>query len=713
MDKETLTNHISNLGKHYFDNACRIVLRDIFHLRAINVDGSNDGGTDYAQIDSIGQRTPVAYQITTQKSDIKGKAYRDAKKAIDKLGVERYYFLSTYILEETELRVLESKIQSELSIQSICLDASSIAGLILSENLLNKFLDESNYPLPIQSGVGSYDYREMALHSYTLLSEDSKKLKEGIYDDTILYILSSRLTLSNEEIIDEVIKMLSLQGDKEHLITNRIGALFGQQKLQKDASGKVELSEKARLDLLSRKTIYERELSNLLSAQIDLFREHGVDWNVEDSKKISVWIANAFISEEFKNLKEVKASIIAHPIFQNLEVDGVDKINKYLIKTKKIQSNKTQKIVEDLLKLASNHPLITKITRASMYLALQGENPISAAKALGAARWSHFSILVEPTVAIPYLCSILYHGKINRYFDSAINSIKRAEELDSKLWIPFFYINECAGHLLHARKYNGIDLDEKELQYSSNAFVANYYALKQHGARLPSDFMDYLCSFSPSLKIEKYDRKNWVRAIMTDIQSILSRSNIEFIKTPFYQGEDCKNFEISYSSHLESLKVKKKKNLIDHDVWALQFSNDSIVEKGEHWIILTYDTSLITFGKTNDYKGWITSPINYLDLSATSKSLSETQFISLLHTVASYSERTLSIGARIMDRIILFASKEMQNWEFKQEIESFKKELISNIDLYPNQFQIDIKTDEFLESRGISLRIEEEESVDE
>ena len=37
MDLETLSNHISKLGKTYFDNACKIVLQDVFQLNAINV----------------------------------------------------------------------------------------------------------------------------------------------------------------------------------------------------------------------------------------------------------------------------------------------------------------------------------------------------------------------------------------------------------------------------------------------------------------------------------------------------------------------------------------------------------------------------------------------------------------------------------------------------------------------------------------------------
>ncbi|MBN1971498.1 MAG: hypothetical protein JW870_19190 [Candidatus Delongbacteria bacterium] len=713
MDKETLTNHISKLGKHYFDVACKIVLRDIFELSAINVDGKNDGGTDFSELDEYGKRTPVAYQITTQKTAIKNKAYNDAKKTIKKLGVNRYYFLTTYILSETELRKLENKISSELEIQSVCMDASTIASLILEENKLNKFLDETNAPLPSSQYKGHLDYRELALHSYTLLSSDSKQLKENIYDDTILFILSNNENLSEAEILEQVDEFLELDPNKEEIIKKRIGALFGKQKLAWSDNGNIELKLTAKDDIKSRKEIYQRELSNLVAAQTDLLADYKVEWKVEDSVKISVWLADTFITQQISNLKEIKASIVAHPIFSNFDNDGINKLKRYLLKKKNITPDNIEIIISDLLELASSHPLITKIVRASMYLALQGSNPISSAKALGASRWSEFNILLEPTSAIPYICSSLFKGNVNRYFDNAVLSVSRAKKLDSKLYIPFFYINECAGHLLHARKYCGLELNENELIYSGNAFVSNYYALKQAGIKVPEDFMDYLAVYSSAIRTEKGNIKNWVRELMTDIQSILNQSNVEFVSVPFYDHEKCKFFEEEYVYHLSNLEIEKPSHLINHDIWALQFTNDKIVNDNEHWIILTFDRSLIAFGKTEHYKGWITNPIKFLDITEARKALSENKFISLLHTVATYSEQTLSVGARIMDRIIMYASKEVQNWEFKQEIEKFKQELISSTKLDGDyQIEVDKRTDEFLKKKGIEIKINEDEAID-
>lgn len=709
MDVETLTNNISGLGKHYFEGACKLVLTEIFGLRVVNVDGKGDGGTDFTDFDGNGQRSLVAYQITTQKTDLKNKAYRDAKKSIEKLGATRFYYLTSFVLSESDARKIEHDITSELGIQSTCLSSNTIAGLIISDKLLNRFLDETNQPLPRDYSTNAADYREMALHSYTLLSDDAKDMKEGIYDDTVLLIVSENPGIAQDEILEKVKTLLVLDELRDDVLKRRIGALFGKEKLKRDANRNIILSDRSKNDIEQRKKIYDVEMSNMVAAQIDLLQDKcQVTWSVDDSKKVAVWIAEAFINDQIEKLKDIKASIVSHPLF-NIEGDGLAKVKSFLIKTKGVNKEEADVIVEEFVALASNHPLISKISKASVYLALEGGSPISKAKALGASRWSDFNMIVEPSVAIPHICSCLYKGKVNRSFDMSIRVVDRAKKLSIRLGMPFFYINECAGHLLQARKYDGLEFAEEELQYSGNAFVSNYYALKLQGIELPSSFMDYLATFSPAIRTENSNAKMWVRSLMTGIQSLLTRSGIEFIDVPKYTHDDCSVFEKEYSFRMEEFHLDKPAILINNDIWALQFTENKITQEGQHWIILTYDKSLISFGKTDKYDGWIANPPTFLNLTETFKPLSEAQFISLLHSVATFSERTLSVGARIMDKVVAYASKEMQDWKFKQEYEKFKKEAIKSIDINShNPYEaIDKKVEEFLKEQGVDLKTED------
>lgn len=712
MDQETLGNHLSRLSKHLFNNVCKIIVQDVFHEIAIDVDGKSDGGTDITTFTNDGQRKPIGYQMTTQKTDIKRKAYIDAKKTIDKLKAKRFYYFTTFFLNEIDARKIEHMIETDLEIPCTCLSSNQMAGLILSENLLNKFLDESAYPMPKGSNVENFDYRENALHSYTLLSSDSLKLKENIYDDSIQFILGNKGPLGEAEIINEVSRLLLLEERKEEILKKRLGAMF-LKKLHKTTDGKITLSLNSKNEFEARQRIYEQELCTLSSAQIDLFRnEYNVEWSLEDSKKMSIWIADATVAEQIKTLKEAKASIITNPIFEIAD-RGLEKIKNYLTQEKKMSKMSVDDCIKKVFDLASNHPLITKISRASVYIALEGANPVSSAKALGASRWSDIKILIEPTVAIPYCCSILYKDGINKFFDMSVRAIKRAKQLDATLAIPYFYINECAGHLLEARKYLEFDLNELELQYSSNAFIANYYSLKVQGEPLPTSLLEYLATFSTAIKTER-EKKDWVRTIMSDIQSILNKNGIEFISTPTYDHQTCAEFEKEYSHYLTEYELNKPSHLIDHDIWALQFTNDDIKKNNSHWIILTYDRSLTAVSKNDSYLGWITSPLRFLELTETAKPLSESHVVSLVHSVATYSERTLSAGARIIDRIIRYASPDTQNWLFKQEIDNFRKEVIESINLAePNYFDlIDQRTDEFLKKLGIKMEKDDNINVD-
>ncbi|WP_315022640.1 hypothetical protein [Capnocytophaga leadbetteri] len=200
---------------------------------------------------------------------------------------------------------------------------------------------------------------------------------------------------------------------------------------------------------------------------------------------------------------------------------------------------------------------------------------------------------------------------------------------------------------------------------------------------------------------------------MTDLQSILTTNGIQYIDIPQYNESDIQDIEITYKEILEEQKVKKKPHLIKNDVYTLKATNERIVKEGEVWVILTNDKSLINFSKTDYFKGWITNPFRFLQITELSKPMSESKLISLVHSVATFSERTLSLGARIMDRLISLSSKEIQNYELKAEIEKFKQETINSVNIEdPNILDlIDSKTDEFIEKLGLS-KLEELEIND-
>ena len=710
MDIETFTNHIINLGKSDFDVLCRIVLNDALGLHAINVDGKNDGGTDLVAFDGEGKRTPVAYQLTTQKTDLKNKAYKDAKKAIAKLGVRRFFFFPTYNLSETDARKFEIVIEDDLGIRSNVYPPRTMAGLVIEHNLVGKFFELTGVADGTSQSKVTIDYLERALHTYTILSNDTRNLKSQMYDDSMLYILSDAENGKKRgDLVNETIALLHLSETKRTVLNGRIDAMMQKGMIKNAGEGFVVLSSAIAEDISLRKRLYDSEQSTFYSAQVDLLKDYNVTWSEEDSKQSSVWIANDIIYQQISGLKSAGAEI-ANPLYKNLRRNGLEKLSSLLLTQKRVDTTKLDEVLKKMVTMASSHPLVVKVVRASVYISLEGAKPLAAAKSLGVNNWSEMRMLVEPTIGIPFICSLQYKGSVNTYFDNAILSIRRAKELGVKLMVPYNYIKECAGHLLLARRYDAENLNPLELQYSRNAFVANYCALKMQGVNMPSSFMEYLATFSPAILQEHTDRKDWQREITTDIQSIFLQSGVEYLDIPKYKEDELREIDGIYRTHLSRFNTKTD-YLILNDVVALKCTNDRVFRDNEHWMILTYDNSLIKSSEERFNQVWINNPYNFLDMTELTRELPDSQFCSLIHSFAQYSERTLSIGARIIDRIVYYSSESMQQWQFKQELENLKRDIIesatNNMDL------VDSKTDEFIQKHGLNLIGEEESALNE
>lgn len=70
---------------------------------------------------------------------------------------------------------------------------------------------------------------------------------------------------------------------------------------------------------------------------------------------------------------------------------------------------------------------------------------------------------------------------------------------------------------------------------------------------------------------------------------------------------------------LDDQKLEKPKHLIQHDILALQFTNDQIINSNQ--LGFAYDKSLISFSKTDVYNGHVTTPAKFIDITESTKLL--------------------------------------------------------------------------------------------
>ena len=677
MDQETLTNHIKALGKHDFDVICKLVIEKYYNKRAINVDGTGDGGADFIELDEHGKRTSIAYQLTVQKKDIPQKILNDIHKAIDRLGVKMFVFMTTYPLTESFSRAYEIKLFEELQVQCVCLGAKAIAGIIKEGKLEHEFLIDTELYIPRDNHSRNLDFRDRALHSYTLLSTDAKNLREGIYDDTILMVLGEAAPafLSEKEIIEQVKKLLSLTDFRSEDLSKRLNSLQSKGRITKiKGEDGYFLSEESRNELDNRKKLYQMELNTSVAAHAQLFSDKfNIEWGIDDTRAISTWLAGLYISSQFAMLNEAQVSYQTHPLIKLNKAEQRNKLHQYLIK-KGVPKDDIRSTMQELLNMAAIDPLIQKVTRASMYVALEGQNPMTKAKGLGVNNWDDFDMLIDPSIALPCICSILYPVKGTR-LEKPVQIVERCVKLGIQPYITRYYINECAGHLLSAINYFDIDVSDEEMQYSENIFVSLYYTLRLQNKRVPKTLREFLLYFSTQLASPREDHREWMRALMIDLQSALHSAQVELEQIQRYNNEDCSVFK-EYRDIVGN-NPRKRHSLFNHDLWALQHLNDSEAQ-GEKWIFLTYDSSLLRYGKVKNCDSWIVNPNTMSDFINSTQDLSDSTMEELILFASSASDRTLSVGARMIDKILEYASPEMLDWEFKKKFFEYKAETLAS-----------------------------------
>ena len=106
-----------------------------------------------------------------------------------------------------------------------------------------------------------------------------------------------------------------------------------------------------------------------------------------------------------------------------------------------------------LVHLTNGGSLIRKLVTGALFVAIEGANPLSTVKALGANRWSDVTCILDASVAIPYLCARLHRASSDRFAETYVRLLRELSRLGAELSIPEVYIKESSAHLLRASDY--------------------------------------------------------------------------------------------------------------------------------------------------------------------------------------------------------------------------------------------------------------------
>jgi hypothetical protein len=701
MNQDTIENHIKNLSKIDFDAVVGLVLVKVFELTAIDVDGKGDGGSDFRTFTDSGGNHTLAIQKTVQESKWEEKAVKDATTAKNELGAKRFFFLTSRAHEATALRAVENKITSTLGMPAMCLGATELAGLVVEHGLLGDFAHAIGLSLDVCFDHRP-DMREIMLHSYFALSDDRHSLRTSMYDATLQSVLHfSKAPLGRDQLVLKAMEQLCSQESRHSEFMSRVDSLLARGAILSDRASKcLQLSVDARESFEVSDGIYLKELGQLGAAQTGLVDSSGGKWSQEQSEQAAVLLAQCFVQQQLQTARH--ASLALSMTGFGRSASDPEQALRELILASGVPSHKLDDVLFEFVDMASDKPLVKKLTRTVVHVALEGADPEKAAAIVGASRWNDVRVILDASVAIPFISASLFAPTRRRFSRGSNECIETLRGLSARLLIPWVYLNECASHLVRATQYL-YDLHnlEDSLAYSNNGFVAHYYQLKRSGKSAPSSLRGYIQRLAPAALATTAD----VRQVMSELQPLFKDYGIEYEQIAKVPGHHVRDIQVSYMYELEERKMKKSSVLVDHDVQVLGHLRRCISEHSDKIMCLTWDGIMIRVGNQTSSCGWVVSPHEASDIVQPRLSLSQGRMTSLAHSVARTMERPAEIGGRIVDRIVQLSEGRLDDWEFRDRIKTFRDEAISRIDIASPTYldTVELEIEAFLGREGIPV----------
>lgn len=463
----------------------------------------------------------------------------------------------------------------------------------------------------------------------------------------------------------------------------------------------LRVAHEVKHELENAERVYLSELHLLAERQRQFLETtFQLSWSQEDALMASSLIARAFIQRQLATTRDARVALTALGLTKHIG-DPLQLLREYLAE-KGVHRGSVESVLSEFMEQAKDLPIVQKLTRAAVFVAIEGADPVSAAKAIGAARWVDVKVMLDASVAIPCLCAKIYRPTSNRFSLLSERAVATLAGLGAQVCTLVGYLNECASHLLRAVEYDRLDRFDSALRYSTNAYVSAYYQLRADGADLPDSLVDFLAYFAPSCKVPSGDKALWIRKVMAEIQPKFARYRIAVEEAGAIGPEYTRDIENAYVHGLRDAGRQKHSMLIDHDVVALGYVRRQIAKAGQSWILLTWDRHVMRAGEEFQDCGWVVSPDVAADFAQPSRAVSESGLCALAHAIARTRDRPLEIAARMIDRVVAIAGARMQDWQFQKELDDFRKGLLQRMDLNAADYDewVDWETDRFLAEAG-------------
>lgn len=333
-----------------------------------------------------------------------------------------------------------------------------------------------------------------------------------------------------------------------------------------------------------------------------------------------------------------------------------------------------EKLLQELCKLAVGSSFGGALVAGEVFINLVSLKTPCIFRAFGGGK--ELSAILDTSVAMPLLCSLLYDAAEQDFFVAAKHVYDQLVAHGAGMVLPKDYLEEVASHLRDAYLlYREIVDMDPDLRWSKNAFVAHYVALRAaQGQDKVGSYLSYLAGLGVTESMARGDREVVRDILMNKLQGLFKEYGIRVVAT-LASPSSTKRVEAALAYAMrERDDLKRASTLVRHDVNTLGWLLDCASDPHVAYVICTWD-KLHPYVQKHEEAEWdVLDPVAFGDvLSLAAPGSEDVRIISPIVVALMLSADAGKSGAAVWDKLVTIENENLHDAHLRRAARAFKK----------------------------------------
>ncbi len=640
-------------------------------------DGPHDGGADFLSYVLAPGTTKFVVQISVEKN-WQSKLRKDAAKAKRKLGAEILLFVSTRTITQAAFQEVADDLQRTLNVQAQKMDAKDIASLAERKGFTPKILESLGISVPTVTPkpFERPDLRRNLAYACAFFGTDAQAFRATVIENAaIAVVFAAGGSSLRTTIADRVSLSLGLASSQVSQVNSAIDRMLQDGRLS-GKNGIVTLDGTTKSNWASMSAIQQKDRFDL-DRQLDaLLAPHLVDAArrkdvlgaiVEDLG--ALWLDTGRATSNA--LGDAESAWLSHDGLRS----RIRHLDALLDTLGVIDRASREKLLGDLSGIAAGSPLGRALIAGEVFINLVSLNTPHVLQAFGGGK--RLVALLDTSVAMPLLCSLLYTAAAQQFFVAAKHAYEQLVAHRASMVLPRDYLEEVASHLREAYAYKEIVELDPDLRASQNAFVAHYAALRAAEGEKAESYSSYLAGLGFAEAMANSDRDVVRDILMNKLQRLFTGYGIETNNLPASASSLKRAQEAFAFAMKERGDEGRPPILIRHDVVTVGWLLDRGADADATYLLCTWD-KLHPYVQVHEEANWdVLDPVALGDvLSLAAPEGEEVKIVAPTVVALMLSVEAEQKGAAVWDDLVRIEKEGLHDARLRHAAREFKKDWV-------------------------------------